>query len=68
MRTLLEIGYKGYVGHKFIPTRDPLAGLRQAVQVCDVSTLKRAPLTPRSRSPALPRPRFPRRFLIRSEP
>jgi hypothetical protein len=24
------------VGHEFIPTRDPLAGLRQAVQVCDV--------------------------------
>ncbi|MEY3459306.1 MAG: hypothetical protein RL215_2463, partial [Planctomycetota bacterium] len=26
----------GYVGHEFIPTRDPLAGLRQAVEVCDV--------------------------------
>jgi len=36
MRKLLEIGYKGFVGHEFIPTRDPLAGLRQAVQVCDV--------------------------------
>ncbi len=36
MRKLLEIGYTGYVGHEFIPTRDPLAGLRQAVQVCDV--------------------------------
>jgi hydroxypyruvate isomerase len=36
MRKLLDIGYKGYVGHEFIPTRDPLAGLRQAVQVCDV--------------------------------
>jgi hydroxypyruvate isomerase len=36
MRKLLEIGYKGYVGHEFIPTRDPLAGLRQAVHVCDV--------------------------------
>ena len=37
MRKLVEIGYKGYVGHEFIPTRDPVAGLRQAVELCDVS-------------------------------
>ena len=37
MRALLEIGYKGYVGQEFIPTRDPEAGLRQAVSVCDVA-------------------------------
>ncbi len=36
MRGLLEIGYKGYVGQEFIPTRDPLEGLRQAFRVCDV--------------------------------
>ncbi len=36
MRKLLELGYKGYVGQEFIPTRDPLAGLRQAVKLCDV--------------------------------
>ena len=36
MKKLLEIGYQGYVGHEFIPTRDPRAGLRQAVQICDV--------------------------------
>lgn len=36
MRKLIEIGYTGYVGHEFIPTRDPLAGLREAVQWCDV--------------------------------
>jgi hydroxypyruvate isomerase len=36
MRALLDIGYKGYVGHEFIPTRDPLAGLTQAVRLCDV--------------------------------
>lgn len=35
MKALTEIGYQGYVGHEFIPTRDPLAGLRQAVKVCD---------------------------------
>jgi len=36
MRKLLEIGYQGYVGQEFIPTRDPLAGLEQAVALCDV--------------------------------
>lgn len=36
MRTLLEVGYTGYVGHEFIPTRDPLQGLIQAVRLCDV--------------------------------
>jgi hydroxypyruvate isomerase len=36
MRALLEVGYEGYVGQEFIPTRDPLDGLRQAVALCDV--------------------------------
>jgi hydroxypyruvate isomerase len=36
MRALLEIGYQGYVGQEFIPTRDPLEGLRQAVALCDI--------------------------------
>jgi hydroxypyruvate isomerase len=36
MRTLVEIGYQGYVGQEFIATRDPLAGLGQAVDLCDV--------------------------------
>jgi len=36
MRKLLDIGYEGYVGQEFIPTGDPLAGLRQAVALCDV--------------------------------
>jgi len=36
MRALVETGYRGFVGHEFIPTRDPLAGLTQAVEVCDV--------------------------------
>jgi hydroxypyruvate isomerase len=37
MHALLGIGYKGYVGQEFIPVRDPVAGLRQAVSVCDVA-------------------------------
>lgn len=36
MKALLDIGYKGYVGHEFIPTRDPLQGLTQAIRLCDV--------------------------------
>lgn len=36
LKNLADGGYKGFVGHEFIPTRDPLAGLKQAVQVCDV--------------------------------
>jgi sugar phosphate isomerase/epimerase len=36
MRKLLELGYTGYVGQEFIPTRAPFEGLRQAVRLCDV--------------------------------
>ncbi len=36
MREIVKTGYKGYVGHEFIPTRDPLEGLTQAVKLCDV--------------------------------
>lgn len=36
MRKLLDMGYTGWVGQEFIPTRDPLAGLKQAVSLCDV--------------------------------
>lgn len=36
LRKLLAVGYQGYVGQEFIPTRDPLQGLREAVQLCDV--------------------------------
>lgn len=36
MRTLLEVGYQGYVGHEFIPTREPVQGLAEAVELCDV--------------------------------
>jgi len=36
MKALLEIGYKGFVGHEFIPTRDPETSLREAIAACDV--------------------------------
>jgi hydroxypyruvate isomerase len=36
MKALLDINYKGFVGQEFIPAGDPRAGLRQAVELCDV--------------------------------
>jgi hydroxypyruvate isomerase len=36
MQALVDVGYKGYVGQEFIPTRDPEQGLREAVALCDV--------------------------------
>ena len=36
MKALLEVGYTGFVGQEFIPTRDAYEGLRQAVRLCDV--------------------------------
>jgi hydroxypyruvate isomerase len=36
MQTLLDIGYKGFVGQEFIPVRDKVASLAQSAQICDV--------------------------------
>ena len=36
MRGILDAGFTGYVAHEFLPTRDPLTSLRQAVDRCDV--------------------------------
>ncbi len=36
MKALLDIGYTGYVAQEFIPTRNAMEGLRQAVEICDV--------------------------------
>jgi hydroxypyruvate isomerase len=36
MHALIDIGYQGYVGHEWIPTGDPLQGLKEAVKICDV--------------------------------
>jgi len=35
MKKLVQVGYKGFVGHEFIPTRNAREGLRQAIQACD---------------------------------
>ena len=36
MRGIAATNYQGYVAHEFVPTRDPLTSLRQAVDLCDV--------------------------------
>jgi hydroxypyruvate isomerase len=36
MRGIVAANYQGYVAHEFVPTRDPLTSLRQAVDLCDV--------------------------------
>ena len=36
MKALVDIGYTGFVGQEFIPTRNAMDGLREAVRICDV--------------------------------
>jgi hydroxypyruvate isomerase len=36
MRAIAAAGFKGYVAHEFLPTRDPFTSLRAAVDLCDV--------------------------------
>ena len=36
MKAIAATGYKGYVGQEFIPKRDPLKSLNEAVRLCDV--------------------------------
>jgi len=35
-QALVDVGYQGYMAHEFVPTRDPLTSLREAVALCDV--------------------------------
>ena len=36
MKAFLDAGFDGYVGHEWIPTGDPMTGLKEAVSICDV--------------------------------
>jgi hydroxypyruvate isomerase len=36
MKAILDTGYQGYVGQEFIPLRDKVASLNEAVRICDV--------------------------------
>jgi hydroxypyruvate isomerase len=33
---IADAGFGGYLAHEFVPTRDPLTSLREAVAICDV--------------------------------
>jgi hydroxypyruvate isomerase len=35
-RAIVETGFRGYLAHEFVPTRDPLTSLRDAIALCDV--------------------------------
>lgn len=36
MRAIVATGYQGFVGQEFVPKRDPLTSLAQAIKICDV--------------------------------
>jgi len=36
MTAIAETGFTGFVAHEFVPTREPLTSLREAVRICDV--------------------------------
>jgi hydroxypyruvate isomerase len=36
VRALAEIGFTGYIAQEFIPLRDPMTSLREAVRICSV--------------------------------
>jgi hydroxypyruvate isomerase len=37
MKAIVESGFQGFVAQEFVPKRsDPIASLRQGVQICDV--------------------------------
>lgn len=36
MRAIVKSGFEGYVAHEFVPKRDPLTSLAEAIKICDV--------------------------------
>jgi hydroxypyruvate isomerase len=36
LRAIADTGFQGYVAQEFIPKRDPLTSLKQAIEICDV--------------------------------
>ncbi len=35
-KAIVDAGFMGYVAHEFVPSRDPMTSLQQAVTICDV--------------------------------
>src|SRR4029450_4934114 len=62
-KAIADTGYTGYFAHEFVPTRDPLTSLREAVALWDVVSSSRGPPRPRAsarRPPSAdPAPRRP---------
>ena len=46
-QAIADTGFTGYLAHEFEPKREPLASLRQAVEICDVAP--RVPPAPQGR-------------------
>ena len=38
MRTIAATGYEGFVGQEFVPTSEPIAALKAAFDLCNVSS------------------------------
>ena len=36
VEAIIDTGYSGYMAHEFIPKRDPITSLREAITLCDV--------------------------------
>lgn len=36
VQALFDAGYTGFIGHEFVPKRDPMTSLRQAIEICDI--------------------------------
>jgi hydroxypyruvate isomerase len=36
IKSIVDLGYKGFIGQEFVPQRDPLTSLREAIHICDV--------------------------------
>ncbi len=36
VKAIIDLGFTGFMAHEFIPKREPLASLKEAVQLCDV--------------------------------
>ncbi len=37
IRAIRATGYEGYIGHEFLPKGEPIAALKQAYAVCNIS-------------------------------
>jgi len=35
-KTIADLGFAGFIAHEFVPTKDPLTALREAVDICTV--------------------------------